>query len=504
MKRIKKFLDALALCALFSTVATGQGQVGEVPQKRIVGGESVSADEFPFVAKILYRTWRDYPIEGYYYPIGCTGSLIAPDKVLTAAHCVAGYEDRLWKINVGFGNKRDKYDAYLLSGSESEVGVEYTHQPAKITVHPNFGIPKNDVAILWLKYDVEIDPVRILDLDEENNWYSSSNRRGVAVGWGRLGAGAGADRPDTLQEVEVPVYTKDDCEVVLQDLRDQGKSPQAPRILEQMLCAGEENRATGKGDSGSPLLVQTSNGWAQVGVLSQSTRDPYPQTVVYMGNYMRTSHFVDWIFPRLHFAHSATGGGWETDLTLINPCCPKGARAGVRATVEVFRSDGTLRAEEQIVLQGWSMKEWTLPPGTGVETGGVVVTSDGELNGFLRFRYKDEAAASVPASPLGSRFMIPVSGIVDQIGLAIYNDLDEEERVILAVDGAGATVVTIPPQGKISGFIEEFFEDLEGREVQRGGFLRVTALSFEESRISVLALEIVNGDLVSIPAVVIE
>ena len=241
-----------------------------------------------------------------------------------------------------------------------------------------------------------------------------------------------------------------------------------------------------------------------MGVLSQSTRDPHPQTVVYMGNYMRTSHFVDWIFPKLYFAHSATGGGWETDLTLINPCCLKGTGAGVRATVEVFRSDGTLRVEEQIVLQGWSMKEWTLPTGTGVETGAVVVTSDGELTSFLRFRYKDEAAASVPASPLGSSFMIPVSGIVDQTGLAVYNDLDEEERVILAVDGAGSTVVTIPPKGKIAGFIEEFFEDREGREVQRGGFLRINAFPYGESRISVLALEIVNGDLVAIPAVRVE
>ena len=46
----------------------------------------------------------------------------------------------------------------------------------------------------------------------------------------------------------------------------------------------------------APLLVQTPNGWAQVGVLSQGTRDPSPQTVTYMGQWTRTSYFLDWIY----------------------------------------------------------------------------------------------------------------------------------------------------------------------------------------------------------------
>ena len=48
--------------------------------------------EFPFVAKIIYGG----------YQVGCTGSLITPDKVLTAGHCVSGYSN----LSVGFGNTR--------------------------------------------------------------------------------------------------------------------------------------------------------------------------------------------------------------------------------------------------------------------------------------------------------------------------------------------------------------------------------------------------------------
>ena len=229
------------VCVLFfiTAIAAGGGYSVEGSRKNIVGGQETDDDEFPFVAKILYRRSCASPLVGSCYPIGCTGSLVAPNKVLTAAHCVSGYEDDPWKINVGFGSSSSEYGVYKLSGSSSEIGEDYMYRVVEISVHENFCLPDNDVAVLWLDYDVGIEPVRILTLDEERRWYASSDRRGVAVGWGRLGAGSGAERPDTLRKVEVPIYTRGDCEDALQDLRDQGKSPQAPRILEQMLCAGE-------------------------------------------------------------------------------------------------------------------------------------------------------------------------------------------------------------------------------------------------------------------------
>ena len=63
------------LCALlFPTFAMGQDQIGQILPKHIVGGEDAISGEFPFVAKIIYSGNQ----------VGCTGTLIAPDKVLTA------------------------------------------------------------------------------------------------------------------------------------------------------------------------------------------------------------------------------------------------------------------------------------------------------------------------------------------------------------------------------------------------------------------------------------
>jgi secreted trypsin-like serine protease len=59
--------------------------MGATPAKAIVFGEDVlsASTQYPWVASIWYAGVND----DYYQPI-CTGSLIAPDVVLTAAHCL--------------------------------------------------------------------------------------------------------------------------------------------------------------------------------------------------------------------------------------------------------------------------------------------------------------------------------------------------------------------------------------------------------------------------------
>ena len=328
----------------------------------------------------------------------------------------------------------------------------------------------------------------------------------MAVGWGRMVPGDPDSLPTRLQKVSVPIYTEMDCKRILGDLRDQGKKPQPPGIYESILCAGQENRATGHGDSGGPLLVQTPDGWAQVGVLSQATQNP-DQTVVYMGQYTRTSFVYDWIYSsdaedppktvdayQLHFAHFGTGGGMETDLLLLNPQ----EEETEETTVEVFAPDGTpLFPSDQVTVPEMGMLERTLPAGEELETGSVVVTASTKLAGFLRFRYSDGGATAISATPLSSGFIIPLSSHSDRTGLAIRNADTESVTVLLRLGSLPDVYRTIPAQGQIAAFIDEYFP---GQEQQ--ALLGTLLVQTEPpgGKITVLGLEFIGDSLVTLAA----
>ena len=204
---------------------------------------------------------------------------------------------------------------------------------------------------------------------------------------------------------------------------------------------------------------------------------------------MRTSYFWDWIFPTyfLHFAHSARGGGWRTDLVLLNP-----ERDAAEATVDLFGQDGTLREMgTEFSLGELGTMEWQLPGGMGVQSGGaLVVSSKASLAGFLRFRHEGGAALSVQASPVASAFMVPVSEQVDRVGVAVFNAGDKEVTAVFRL-GARVFYETLPAQGKMAKFVDELFPSAPT------GTLLVSA---DGGEIAVLALELVGTSLITLPA----
>ena len=190
----------------------------------------------------------------------------------------------------------------------------------------------------------------------------------------------------------------------------------------------------------------------------------------------------------LHFAHSAAGGGWRTDLVLLNAYRNRTAQA----TVNVFGQDGAQRAQEPLNLEELSAVEWTLPEGEAIETGGVVVSSPEKLAGFLRFRHEDGAATSVQSAPVESAFMVPVSSEAEQVGVAVYNADDKDLTVVLRM-GERALYKEIPAQGKIAGFVDEYFPGSSES-------ILTVQTSPSGGRMTVLALEMINGNLVTLPA----
>ena len=474
----RKTMKYAVLFVFFSAViAVGQDRAEPGHQKNIVGGEDAGTDEFPFVAKIIYGGSR----------VGCTGSLISSDKVLTAGHCVDGYS--LENISVGFGSFRNR-------GPVSSA--------TRIVLHPNYSTQENDLAVIEFDPPVKIQPVRILDAKEELK-YVPGVAWGFAVGWGRTSASGGSS-PSTLKKVAVPIYTQPHCLEALRDLRREGKDPQPPAVKPGTLCAGQENRAVSSGDSGGPLLIQTIEGWAQVGVLSQSVRNPQG-TIVYMGVYSQTASFYTWIYPRpesyrLYFAHFATGNGWSTDLLLLNP-----SEVSVDALVQV---DGRSYPEEYlpetISIPQMGMREWELPHVEWYrgrsDRGSVTVTSDEKLTGFLRFRHESGAATSVPATPLGRAFMVPVSEKAERVGVAVYNPDQFHAATVEFSLGPYKFYLTLQAGVQIARFVDEM-EDFSGK-YSPAGTLTVRIAKYNSGEITVLALEVTDGNLVTLPAVVLE
>ena len=314
-------------------------QDGITPRDRqpIIGGEKVGPGEWPFVVRI------DTPT-GF-----CTGSLVAPNWVLTAAHCLVDHDgsvDVPSEISVFLGHDWDK-------------GVcEYTRDEiGRVIIHPDYYYKgagfRNDAALIEILEPAPADPVRILT-PEEGAWYAPSGSRGTAVGWGRTDEGR---YPSILHHVGIPVWTPEDC------LRD-SLWKNSEIVHERTLCAGVEGMGTDSGDSGGPLLVALPDGgWGQVGVNShgRGADRGYPTV------YTRTSVIYDWIYEHI-------GGGLQF------------SRLGVGQELSTERG--------RMLFQEANRFEETNAEGT-MRAGSYTFQSQGSRTGRLRLNYDDGKSCTV-------------------------------------------------------------------------------------------------------------
>jgi hypothetical protein len=229
------------------------GPAFESPAKaepRIVGGTNASAANHPYIIGLLTRFYVDEG--GEYltqYQSTCTGTVIAPNKVLTAGHCSFGTPIGTTYVIAG----RDHLETST-AGFVTTARASFIHQGyAEI----NDAYPNNDVSVLTLTHDLpaEYTPIA-LGAQGDESVYADGTQAQI-VGYGVSGPGAGDHK--RLRSATLPIRSDSACSGI------------GPYQNGTMACAGAgagTNVDTCGGDSGGPLIVTQNGVKTEVGITS--------------------------------------------------------------------------------------------------------------------------------------------------------------------------------------------------------------------------------------------
>ncbi|XP_020779769.1 proproteinase E-like [Boleophthalmus pectinirostris] len=253
----------LALVLLLGVTAVcGCGAPNYPPNtNRVVNGEEARPYSWP---------WQ-ISLESF-FPT-CGGTLIAPNWVMTAAHCITFHT-----YNVVLA----EHDMDKVEGPEQTIRVE------KMIIHPKWkkNCPScgNDIALLKLQTSAVLnDKVQLACVPKQDSTLSH-NYPCYVTGWGRLysqGPQATKLQQALLPVVEYKVCSQSDW---------WGSSAKTT-----MVCAGGDSKSACHGDSGGPLNCKGKDGkWYVEGVTSfvhgSGCNTPKKPTM-----FTRVASFIPWI-----------------------------------------------------------------------------------------------------------------------------------------------------------------------------------------------------------------
>lgn len=202
------------------------------------------------------------------------GTLIAPDVLLSAAHCRGEDGD---SVIVG---------AYKRGNTWTDGA--YSRKCKKWVGHEDYKSEDiaPDFALCLLDEPVELDTDVELNINFDSN-VPQENTMLTAIGLGTLSSGGDIRDVEKLQHVDVPYMTNEECKA---------SKYNAAWIKESMLCAGYEEggKDSCQGDSGGPLVSidESTGAHTLVGVVSWGIGCA---GAGYPGVYARVSSAEDWI-----------------------------------------------------------------------------------------------------------------------------------------------------------------------------------------------------------------
>jgi hypothetical protein len=361
------------------------------PQAKITGGEDALISEFP---------WQIYLTSDR---LTCGGSIISPEWILTAAHCVI--DDN--------GNALPASEIIVRAGLNNPYILNEggTYLAAQVIPHEQYNdrTLENDIALIRLSTSINIStasPIKMITSEDVKYGATDPGVMTWVTGWGLTQLDPDVF-PRSLQKVQLPIVTNLQASVVWRS------------IPSTVIMAGflDGNKDACNGDSGGPMVVDVLGEYKLAGLVSwgSSECDTY-------GAYTRVSLFGDWISVRTGIS------------PLFSPPSPVGDTIVCRGTSSTSYTVPS--------VPGLQSYEWRIQPdnaGTLSSTStSATINWQSDFTGVVQlgFRVTRDGVAS-DWSRLSIRVVPPTRFITQQADTAVC----EGELLVLRMQAEGYSLV---------------------------------------------------------------